>query len=379
MYELNEIIELFYNFMSNADTDERKENLISGEVRFTRKPIKASEGFVELLGSKLNSHTLNIVVPESLCDENIDVFLDTILKSLYTKSYLQDFSQGYFIWNESSCYLDSLLMVLFFGNLSFVKKNILEKRELSNNNYNPKMICKTASLIQDPVVFTTLALEIQNCLEEYSEAVILNNATISCTKLRHLLAQIYPSMKNRGRFSGFNVSEIYALFVDIFPELAIKLRRSIYKNRKLEYTKETTRHTIFFADFMMGPHATDTNFELLDFENINSPLLVFENGKMPPFEKIWEVGNEEINFWGISENVTKIRCFSERILNKKYRLSGLIFLEPLSSHYFCCFRILDCWYLFNGLARTEKIVIEIDFDTILSKTPAPDLLFYEKI
>lgn len=116
---------------------------------------------------------------------------------------------------NNSCYMDTLLSILFYANSGFFIKKILKQRT-SVIDY-PKTVCTTKSTIGD---LTKYASEVQGLFETLYNDV--NREVHSCDMIEKL-SECNTEM-NLGEFT--NVAEVYSLICDLFPSLKITYQRS---------------------------------------------------------------------------------------------------------------------------------------------------------
>lgn len=116
---------------------------------------------------------------------------------------------------NNSCYMDTLLSILFYANSGFLIKKILKQRT-SVIDY-PKTVCTTKSTIGN---LTKYASEVQKLFETlYNDA---ERKVHSCDMIEKL-SECNTEM-SLGEFT--NVAEVYSLICDLFPALKITYQRS---------------------------------------------------------------------------------------------------------------------------------------------------------
>ena len=333
---------------------------------------------------------------------------------------------GLFINNSSSCYLDSLLISLFFGTSDFPRKIILEsdtslidyrgwdEKELSKDLSKRKIkvfkgIPNTERLYQEDDV-KKFAEILQINLVNHYKILTEKKENITCES-RLLISHKFPAIGNfKKGFGSFPVADIYSFFTDIFPDLKMWYipTKIIDSKGKIKRSKIEERTTFLFWDFI-EPSLSEGSHPI--WEEIKSPLLVFQNGLVPPIKNYGEIGTEIIvtqglltpdsseskpKFGFVKKQIEKENKFGEYIINDKYRLFAVIRnhgIRPITSgihdfgggHYTVYIRPIfdvDKWYFYDDLhpfwVSTKKGVLPEN--TFVDDTVSrPELLFYEKV
>ena len=257
-------------------------------------------------------------------------------------------------WVYNSCYLDSLLVVMFASALRSVFVPALDVV------VQPKLYtCKIASPLQD-------ALK-----SEASKLVSRNdtNESITCENLRILMMRCRREMRG---FSVDSANEVYDMFTEFFPDM--KLRVPTFKPGSDEYIRHE-RAMIQMDELFERPYTSDgVAKRVINWNNINEQFLVFGNSYAQQYAGIsvdWK--DEGFN--------TTLNLDNGNI----YNLAGMIVLKSPGNagHYVAYFLGADGYYYFYDDLRGKAVLSDkTAVDRALIETPrrsAPALLFYLRV
>lgn len=323
---------------------------------------------------------------------------------------------GFENW-AASCYIDSILMVLFDSVSSFWRKGIMDV-DVSTIDYTGRIQGSTTTSINTIDKMIKQARKIQNQIKEDYASTHVEKRVIKCTVLRQLLAEVLPSMKPRGNWVLFNTGQTYDVIANVFPDLMMDIPFQIHRwvhPRKDGETKESNnrpgRYISDSVDYVREASLTMWDYldPLTDFEDehdykeirwdlIDSPVLVFYNGGTPRIRNFGVSGREKgyIYIQGDKTGIIKKhsfdihkRCsFGMTIIDGRYRLIGVITLEGVSpqneggSHYTAHFMGTDeNWYYYNDIgAQVIKVDSLPEEGVWIEKgSSMPSMYFYQKI
>jgi hypothetical protein len=353
---------------------------------------------------------------------------------------------------SNSCYIDSLLMSLFLGESEVPRNSILEVNisKIDYKSWTPEEYEKDLKYRRIKIfkkLTTTPGFETETRTREFIvklqkslvsdyEKITISKNNFKCIETRSILATYIPEMKPNGaNFCSYPVGDLYESIADIFPGLKMKYIPSIVNSAETGiYNKASVieeRKSFLFWDFI-GPEEDEGVTPLWDI--IESPMLVFQNGLVPPItdygsmksEKVivrglipgkFEVINEKLptgeiirktvpKIGSTEKIIEKARVFGEYIINDRYRLFAVVRNhgnKPTMSgindfgggHYSAYIRPFfdnQNWYNYNDIGPTWELTINKDKthlnfkdgklpeDTFLdSAYSRPELLFYQKI
>lgn len=257
----------------------------------------------------------------------------------YMKTYVQTElpPTGMLQWSNNSCYLDSLLTILFFEQ-SGTWKDIIQTTDVAQLEYRVQGICDVAggSEINTPAKVREHAIAIQRqLLTDYKR--LETGEEFVCSTLRTLLYRCFPDMKRMGLWTVYNVAAIYDLITEFFPAMKTNFYQSTVSwdgEIRTETTpSEQSRSTFAMSDFVFEYDTRDTHPEI-HWNGITSASIVFYNGG----EKLIE---------GV---------FGETILDGRYSLVGLVTLVD-RIHYISYIKIGGIWYEYNDTRGTTRVVV----------------------
>lgn len=297
-------------------------------------------------------------------------------------------------YSNNSCYLDSLLTTLFLCSCSYYRDIIFEtdidkvnylKYDYSTKKYRFINICAAKSKINNVVSIKVIAKKIQSQLVLDYKTIHNTNTHITSNKIRELLCQCLPEMRNNGRWELYPVYEVYSMIVELFPQLFLKkIPYTIINNKKqLKVKKELTNLcTLQIQDYMEINSTVESKKYL--WESFTYPVLVLQHDGLS-LKYLDSVKTEYIRGY---EPIHKNRALSEYIINNKYRLFGVIVLQGVvpnqmgsGLHYIAYIRGFDLkWYYYNDInsqfVRLDKFPSSVFRE---ESGQRPVLFFYELI
>ena len=291
----------------------------------------------------------------------------------------------------NSCYIDSMLIVLFYCMSTFWRKGLLDTNVRNIQYETVKGICDVVggSKINTVDKLYNLAEQIQSQLIEDYKSLKINGITQTCSHLRNLIVQCLPSLKSRGGFEIFNAGAIYDTIASIFPVLKFDIPYEIVDPDGNVKTSSSPISSLTMLEFM---EPQDKTPKKILWNKIESPILVFINTGAPRIKKLNEVGEEKSDFYvGRSRYVNvinKVRAFGERILNGRYRIIGIVTLLGVApnkeggSHYIARYIGEDGqWYYYNDVGGVLETIDELPEAGVWKESGGqmPGIYFYERV
>lgn len=135
--------------------------------------------------------------------------------------------------------------------------------------------------------------------EDYSQT----DSQMKCHNLRVLLRECYTDMKTGGSWNVYNISEIYSLYVRMFPTLAYRnIPYHLVSHSDLIGTPRVSnslKELFTFWDFMdpitLDPDDVDAAAQKYDWDAIDYEILVFRNGGIPAITRFGSDDSEIVN------------------------------------------------------------------------------------
>ena len=316
---------------------------------------------------------------------------------------------GFENWS-ASCYLDSILMVLFDSISPFWRKNIMDV-DISTIDYTGKIFGTAVTSIDTMDKMRSHALKIQEQIKKDYTETHADKRIVKCTILRQLLAEVVPNMRPHGKWVLFNTGAVYDAIVDVFPDLSLDIPFQIHRwikdssyekggtyiSDSVDYTKESS---LTMWDYMdpLTDLETAHDYKEIRWDLIDSPVLVFYNGGTPRIRNFAKDGVEKGYIYikgdisGTVEkhafDIFKKRSFGLTIIDDRYRLVGVITLEGVSatkeggSHYTSHFLGVDKnWYYYNDIGAVVAKVDSLPDEGVWVEkgSSMPSMYFYQKI
>jgi len=290
--------------------------------------------------------------------------------------------KGMYSWHANSCYMDSLLMILFDSAGQFWRDELLHRNidEITYSTVNGVCDLKGGSRIDTIDKLKKHAKKIQDQL--VSDFLELNKKgdIIRCNSLRNMLYECFPNMKSGENWLFYNVAASYDLISEIFPNLKTEYPVKTHRWKDGHYSPEPSTRTKTMAtmwDYIDPLDNIEKNkdYDEIMWDQIDSPVIVFYNGGTPRIKKFNEAGKEKglISMTGdrgtynrYQYELTKARAFGETIIDGKYELVGVITLHGVSPnqeegvHYTSYFKTYDderpqWWYYDDSCRVIRKI------------------------
>ena len=334
---------------------------------------------------------------------------------------LNDITVKYSYW-ENSCNLDSLNMLLFTCKNSFFRSALLTTNSSSavyDQNTTFRSPCTKGSEILTEESFRNFVSRAQEALiKDYSKIASDSPSSMKCVDIRSVLSECFLDMKivttiesdnsifnEPGTVSEseiiewdfYNVGELYALYTDMFPVLKLRNTSVIkhnLKNNTIIQTISAHNHSVLtFWDFLHDDDPRDIEgakvVEVINWNKVNHPFLVFKNGGIPAITKFGVSGIETIKNPYSDEDIslTKHRNFGETILNGKYEMIGAIILEGTSPgeeggvHYHACINTHKGWFYYDDSKGPMWKHLK-QFPSIIlteKKGRKPEMYFYGRV
>lgn len=268
---------------------------------------------------------------------------------------------------ENSCYLDSLLMILFFSPTDFWKRGILES-DIVSTNYTGR----ECDLINpsDPKTLVKLAARVRSVLRTDYNRLVSREVGVVCTDLRKLLATCVRDLRVNNRYTIFNDRDIYTALTDLFKDTKITIPYSSVI--KANNVSEVRVSSIDIRDYFAS-YTTETPSLMADL--INSEVLVFYNGGSPRVKNFTSVGEEsgeiKLDNFSYPYTIEKSRVLGPIILEGRYRLIGVVTLQGVprdgegGKHYTSHFLSksadnTETWYKYDDLKGFATPIGNID-------------------
>lgn len=251
-------------------------------------------------------------------------------------------------WSQNSCYLDSLMITLYFMESKYWINTILTSTGYAYQGPNPADL-KGGSKITD----TKLKPQINKVVDAIRGDLKLLRNQKSCTSmgLRTLLWEMLPSL-NPGSWVSHDVVPVYSLLGDLFPNLKIKIPVQImrWKGKYIPDTIEIKEESLLtFWDYLdpLDNISPGENYKIIRWDLIQSPILVFANGGTPRIKKMNTLENEG--------GINKARTFGPIILDR-YQLFGVVVLQGNveAGHYVTYFYKNNHWWFYDDMSGEIK-------------------------
>lgn len=274
------------------------------------------------------------------------------------------------VYYENSCYMDSLIMILLFSSTTFFKNKLFNPIiSLSSiNEYFGNMIYNINDVEKDIKFFS------ENFQDIYFN--IDNTKNYTCKNIRQKLLDYLP-LKYKERWIFSNPTYIYSLFSHFF-------------DWNTKYTTSKGSKIKSAASFPFIDYLTDDEVIKINWDKIDSDILVFNNTRSPHITNFSKIGIEKgetcIGNDCYPFKIKKVRKFGEYILNGKYKLIGIIILLGTpkkgegGSHYVCNFLGIDGnWYYYDDDSSIIKKIIKLNYSVWNDRGgKTPSMYFYEK-
>jgi hypothetical protein len=273
--------------------------------------------------------------------------------------------EGGYRYQNNSCYIDSLLTVLF-ENVSSVWRDEILRTDVRDVPYVVEDICDKSSALKKTEDVVELAEKVQSQIRSDLKDIRSHGHILYCAPLRQLLVTCLPSMKTRGGWVMYNPAATYDLLANLFPGIKMMLPFETKLDGVVSITVKVLS-SVTMWDFMEEVDTTSYYSRVL-WSDIQSPILVFQNTLTPRVRHLDRVGKEmtrtQVTLGGDVHvrEVTKVRSFGYTILNERYILVGVISLAGVSanteggSHYTAYFLSESGkWVYYNDLSSKREV------------------------
>lgn len=315
---------------------------------------------------------------------------------------------GYTNW-AASCYIDSILMVIFATSASEWRTGILDA-DVSKISYPPRGVCSPDSKIDTPDKVRNLASRVQRALASDLKMLLERDPRkeLRCTVVRGLLAQCLTELKEDGSWVLYNAGSTYNAIAELFPSIKVEVPRQImrwrgdrYVGDGVEYRDESTLQHWDFLDTYID-HEPNQDYGTIRWDLMRSPQIVFVNGGIPRIRRFSSIESEQSRVVMVGDRsgkpmvheqlIRKARVFGEYILDDRYRLSGVVVLHGVSptreggSHYTCYYRVgnsdgKSLWYHFDDLRGYASKIKELPDTGVWTEARGqmPSIYFYVRV
>lgn len=296
-----------------------------------------------------------------------EIMKDEYFVDLYIDGNVQSVISGY-RWHENSCYIDSLLMVMFFS-IADKWRNVFFDVDVTE--YPPVLECTGGATIDDVNQFRT---KVQQQLEADFNELELGETNPKCRQLRQYLVQCEPDTREHGVWVTYNVGNMYSALVRIFPYLNMDIPE--VSDLTPPTRRQTARSLCTVSDYMINefpvlePGVKATRW-IIDWDRYDGDILVLQNEGQPRIRFFDQVGEEhrtiripvgqdekgKMRYREEKSNIFKSKALNYTILQDRYTLVGVVTLEGIGlnsgaggTHYVAHFLADDGkWYFYNDL------------------------------
>ena len=253
----------------------------------------------------------------------------------------------------NSCYNDTLLTILFKSLSSFWRDNILT-RNYTIADFQP-LRCKNN--IKSPVEVSEYSRRIRNELV-FIYANLIKGNDITCSTVRPIFNECMGDLMVQGQWVTYAPDLIYGLLTDLYPEIKLVS----------EYEIKGSLNSQLVAFFTMWEFMEFSSVKNIRWDLINTEVLVFHNGGIPPISNYNQTGPESniitYDSTRIVSEIVKDQAFSEFILNDRYVLIGVITLQGYKlgqeggTHYVGYYRNNKGDWIYYDDTKTSEIKVE---------------------
>ncbi len=277
---------------------------------------------------------------------------------------------------HNSCYLDTILMIILGGDATAWREAIFTA-DVNLTDYSHFLSAFPAAASVDRV--RAVAYQLQTFFFDDYSSVFSNPKTgpLDSSSIRSCFSSILPDMKIGEVWTPFSASVVYDLLADLFPGLKTHCPVRIVKNGKFDSFKTRPLNLLQMWDYLDPLTNTEGSYEEILWTEIKSPMLVFQNGSLPPIREFDSLQAEEVAIDNVHTTVCKRRTFSETILNGQYRLGGVVTLIG-GGHYIGYILVGEKWHYYNDSGPIFQPLAALPREGVWQETgeAKPDLLFY---
>ena len=277
---------------------------------------------------------------------------------------------------QNSCYLDTLLMIILGGDATAWREAIFTA-DVNVADYTHFLSAFPTATSVDRI--RSVAYQLQTSLFDDYSSIFSNpkSGPLDSSSIRSCFSSILPDMKIGGFWAPFSASIVYDLLADFFPSLKTQCPVRIVKNGKFDSFKQRPLNLLQMWDYLDPLTNTEGSYEEILWTEIKSPMLVFQNGSLPPIREFDSLQAEEVAIDNVHTTVCKRRTFSETILNGQYRLGGVVTLIG-GGHYIGYILVGEKWHYYNDSGPIFQPLAALPREGVWQETgeAKPDLLFY---
>ncbi len=316
-----------------------------------------------------NSKNRDIIISHISYVNDVEV-LSKILSMLIHDTDNKNISIGAYINWSSSCFLDSLLMIMFLSDESKYFIDAINTSNIDNIEYNP-IIFEMNSNVKTAYDIKKLILNLKTSLLDDYERISTHNEVIKCTNIRQLLSIFHPSMLGkRGGWVQSSPDDMYTLLSNIFSKMLIdSYPYTLMPSGVIRYSQQPI--SAFITSDYLNEIGDVGTYPL--WSSITNPYIVF----------LQSVGSEE----------STVRSFSEHIIDNRYELYASIVMLGIipksylankesaksSGHYITYFKLNGQWVLYDDLYPNKLELLDGVPEKAYSRQhrSIPNLMFYK--
>jgi hypothetical protein len=316
-------------------------------------------------------------------------------------------------YDSNSCYIDSLLIVLFFSWSNYwidhilntdVDKITYERYLLTGTEFTNIEDLKQNTLnIQKAITLDAEKIK-HNNFDAHSSLITRKKNTeqsyndLTCSLLRTYIKNMLPEIHHEVTgWIKYNTDAVYEVFAKLFD---MKLSSTVCINKFNEAEdkyecSESTNSSPFFdvSEFMLKPmiDKKGDSYKTIKWKDYKEPVLVLLNTGAPRIKKFDSMEPEEnfiqINGKKHTSKIQKNRVLGETILNKRYKLCGVISLigvkahQEGGAHYVSYFSNGTNYYYYDDLTGSAKLIDELPRSGVWEESyeNMPIMFFYAKV
>lgn len=383
-HQLVHLIMILWGYSTDVSIDTnilkfRKEILKKGDI-FTPHGELFQCLIKRLFGHTKYDHDLGLIDISVSPPKNI-YFEAALAKKAKRSPKRVKFMAAYQNWSYS-CYLDSVMMILFYGISDFWRDVILGSKARGPDK--------------------DLALELKEQLFTDYKALTEDGKTIMCSTLRKTLLKKEPGLKGKLSWKMYNAGAAYEIMTSILTDFLIDIPVQIYRAMEdgthhpdtVKYAREAM---LTFWDYMdpLTDIEEGSDYKVIRWDLIQSPIIVFTNGGIPRIRKLNKKGRETIKEGKLEVKIKKARAFGMTIIDNRYELIGVVMLSGVKkegggSHYTSYFKGgsdnplgedgSSPWYYYNDIGP-ELNLIQSPPEKIWRDKEGymPSMYFYRKV
>ena len=277
---------------------------------------------------------------------------------------------------NNSCYLDTILMIILGGSATAWREAIFTA-DVNSTDYSQFLSAFPSGESIERV--RSVAYQLQACFFDDYSAIFSHSklGSLDSLPIRECFASVLPEMKIGGVWGPFSASVVYDLLADFFPALKTQCPVRIILDGTLDSFKTRPLNLLQMWDYLDPLTDTEGSYEEILWDEIKSPMLVFQNGNLPPIREFDSLQPETVVIDNQRTTVHKRRAFSETILEGRYRLGGVVSLVG-GGHYIGYILVGEKWHYYNDSGPEFQALDALPREGVWQETGGakPDLLFY---